>query len=190
MTSRWRLTALCVLWACLAHAPSARAQAVEFGAHTTYLDLGALEQSAWGVGGRVGFDALPGITLEAEVNVFPAEDALTGTIVQGVGGMKLGGRGRTYGLFAKVRPGFLRFERDFIQPGSVCPAVFPTPPACLATRTNLALDFGSVVELYPSSRLTLRLDLGTTYVWYGSRGDTGNRRYGNFQLGIGAGVRF
>lgn len=180
--------AVCGTW--LALSPAARAQAVEVGAHATHLDLGVFDTSAWGVGGRVGWEVLPLVTLDAEVNVFPQDADVVGSVVQALGGIKLGGRNPTFGLFAKLRPGFVRFDRDFIQPGTACVAVFPTPRECLATRTNAALDFGSIVELYPTSRLIVRVDLGTTYIWYGSRGDARSRRYGNFQLGLGAAVRF
>lgn len=190
MTSRWLLTTLAALGTCLVHAPSAQAQTVELSAQATYLDLGALDQSGWGIGGRFGWEALPYLTLEAEVTAFPGAGRVTGPFVQALGGVKLGGRGRSYGLFAKLRPGFVRFDRDFIQPGTPCIAIFPTPRECLANRLNLALDVGSVLEVYPTSRITLRADVGTTHVWYGSRGDGQSRRYGNVQIGFGAGVRF
>lgn len=190
MTPRHVLVTLVVLAGWFATEVPAGAQTVELGAQATYIDLGVFDRPAWGVGGRFGRELLPFVTLEAEVNVFPSPDTPMGPFVQGLGGIKLGGRGQTYGLFAKLRPGFVRFDRDFIQPGTVCVAVAPAPRECLATRTNLALDFGSVLEVYPSERLTLRVDLGTTYLWYGSRGNAGSQRYGNFQLGLGAGVRF
>lgn len=181
---------LAVLGLWVAPPPAARAQAVELGAQATHLDLGVFDASAWGVGGRVGWEAWPLVTLEAEANVFPQDTGAVGPLVQALGGVKLGGRNRSFGLFAKLRPGVVRFDRDFIQPGTACIAVVPTPRECLATRTNLALDFGSVVELYPTPRLIVRVDLGTTYIWYGSRGEARSRRYGNFQLGLGAAVRF
>lgn len=189
MTSRLLLPALGFL-AGLMQVPCAWAQQVEVGAHATYLDLGVLDHSAWGIGGRLGVDVLPMVTAEAELNVFPQDEGVSGRIVQGLAGLKLGGRARTYGLFAKVRPGVVRFGRDFIQPGTACVAVVPPPSECLATRTNLALDFGTVLEIYPAPRAVIRVDLGTTYVWYGSQGDARRRRYGNFQLGIGGGLRF
>lgn len=181
-------TGVLMAWAGLA-SPAA-SQSVDLGAHLTYLDLAALDQAAWGVGGLFGVEVLPMVTLEAEVNVFPQDQSTTGPFVQALGGLKFGGHSRYYGLFAKLRPGFVRFDRDFIQPGIACIAVFPTPRDCLASQTNLALDFGSVVELYPTDRIIVRVDLGTTYLWYGSQGDGRTRRYGNFQLGVGGGVRF
>ncbi len=178
------------LVACLALPEPARAQSADVGAHAAFIDLGEVDTSAWGVGGRVGWEVLPLVALEGEVNVFPGDNAPVGSFVQALGGVKVGGRTRTFGLFAKLRPGVVRFDGDFIQPGTVCVAVVPTPDECLASRTNAALDFGSVIEIYPAPRLTLRVDLGTTYIWYGSRGDARTRRYGNFQLNAGAAVRF
>ncbi len=190
MTSRWLLSALAALGTCVAQATSGYAQTVELAAQATYLDLDAFDQTSWGFGGRFGWDALPFLMLEAEVNAFPGSQDATGPFVQAMGGVKLGGRARAYGLFVKLRPGFVRFERDFIQPGTACIAVVPTPSECLADRLNLAFDVGTVVEVYPTSRVAIRVDVGTTHIWYGSRGDADSRRYGNFQLGFGAGVRF
>lgn len=190
MTWRWQVTMFAVLGVSLTQTPAVRAQAVDLGAQATYLDLGVFDTSAWGVGGRIGWEVLPLVTLDAEVNVFPQDSDVVGPFVQALGGVKLGGRNRTFGLFAKLRPGFVRVDRDFIQPETACVAVVPTPRECLTTRTNGALDFGSVVELYPTQRLIVRVDIGTTYIWYGSRGDARSRRYGNFQLSLGAAARF
>lgn len=170
-------------------APEARAQ-VEVGGHVTRFHLGTFDQATWGIGGRAGLEVLPLVVLEAEASVFPDDDGPTGSMTQALGGVKFGGRGRWFGLFAKLRPGIVHLGRDVLLPGTACIAVFPTPPACLTNRTNAALDFGSVVEVYPSARAIVRVDLGTTYIWYGSRGDAPSRRTGNFQLSLGAGVRF
>lgn len=180
----------CLAGGMLATVPDASGQQVEVGVQTTYIDLAAADASAWGVGGRFGWEVLPYLTLEADVTAFPQDVGRVGSFVQVLGGAKVGGRTRGYGIFAKLRPGFVRFDRDFIQPGTACIAVVPTPRACLATRTNGALDFGTVLEIYPTSSLTLRADIGTTYIWYGSRGEGRRRRDGNFQLGFGAGLRF
>jgi hypothetical protein len=167
------------------------AQHVELGGFATFIDMDNVDQAPWGGGGRFGVEILPFATLEAEVGVFPGEQRVTGPFTQVLGGVKLGGRARGYGLFAKLRPGFVRFEDDFIAPGVACIAVVPTPEACLADRLNFALDFGSVVEIYPSDRLIIRVDIGTTNIWYGTRGEDGSsRNAGNFQLSLGGGVRF
>jgi hypothetical protein len=172
-----------------ASAGAAHAQTLEVGGHATYLDIGVLGESAWGVGGRVGVETAGLITLEGEVNVF-GEQPVSGRRVQALGGLKLGGRTNAYGLFAKLRPGVLHFANDFIMPGTACIAVVPTPVECLAARNNFILDFGSVIELYPSARSLIRVDVGTTYLWLGSRGEHPTSRSGNLQLSVGAGLRF
>lgn len=182
---------LAVLIAVFAIVCPAGAQQVEVGGFATYFDLDAVDQSSWGGGGRFGVQVLPFATIEAEVGLFPGDLRVTGPMTQVFGGVKLGGRGSGYGLFAKLRPGFVRFDRDFIPPGVACIAVVPTPEACFADQFNFALDFGSVIEIYPSSSLILRVDIGTTNVWLGTRGEDGRtNRSGNFQLAFGAGVRF
>ena len=182
------LLLLGLLWS---FAGPAAAQHVEVGGFTTYMSMDNLDQNPWGIGGRFGVQILPFATVEAEVSAFPGDLRVTGPMTQVLGGVRLGGRGRGYGLFAKLRPGFVRFDEDFIAPGLGCVAVVPTPVACLNDQYNFALDFGSVVELYPNERLIIRIDIGTTNIWYGTRGDDGpTRNAGNFQLSMGAGVRF
>jgi hypothetical protein len=167
------------------------AQQVELGGFATYIAMDNVDQNPWGIGGRLGVQVLPFATLEAEVSAFPGDLTVTGPMTQVLGGVRLGGRGRGYGLYAKLRPGFVRFDEDFIAPGLGCVAVVPTPEACLNDQYNFALDVGSVVELYPNDRLIVRIDIGTTNIWYGTRGDDGPTRHaGNFQLSMGAGVRF
>ena len=166
-----------------------RAQ-VEVGGQVTRLDLATFDRAMWGPGGRAGVEILPLLMLEAEASVFPDDDGPTGSVIQALGGVKFGGRGQRLGLFAKLRPGVVHLGRDVLLPGTACIAVVPTPPGCLTNRTNAALDFGSVVEVYPAARAIVRLDLGTTYIWYGSRGEARTRRTGNFSLSLGAGVRF
>lgn len=185
---RWVWSVLAI-GAVLSCGEPARAQGVEVGGQATYLDLGVFGQSGWGVGARVGYETARLITLEGEVNVFDEQPTI-GRPVQAMGGLKLGGRANAYGLFAKLRPGVLRFTEDFIMPGTACIAVVPTPVECLAARNNLILDFGSVLEIYPSPRSIIRFDIGTTYLWLGSRGDHPTSRNGNFQISLGGGWRF
>lgn len=162
----------------------------DLGATITWLNLNGLNQTAGGLGGRIGTNLVDLLWLDAEANVFPTDDPLTGRKLQAFAGVKLGSRSRTFGLFGKVRPGGVRFGRDFVRPGTVCVAIFPTPKSCLASRRALALDYGSVIEVYPSARSIVRIDIGTTYLWYGSQGDGPRVRTGNFQFTLGLARRF
>jgi hypothetical protein len=77
-----------------------------------------------------------------------------------------------------------------MAPGTVCPANFPTSPSCLANRTALALDYGSIFEVYPSRDAIVRIDTGTTYLWYRPRDGSRRWRTGSFQLSLGFARRF
>lgn len=157
----------------------------ELGGTITWLNLGSFDETATGFGGRVGYHVVDLLWLDAEANVFPADDRVSGRKLEALAGAKLGGRSRVFGLFGKVRPGAIRFGNDFLAPGTVCIAVAPTPTACLASRRALALDYGSVIEAYPGERSIIRVDVGTTYVWYRSRGTGQRTRTGNFQFTVG-----
>jgi hypothetical protein len=162
----------------------------EIGATITWLNLNGFGQTAGGLGGRVGTHVVDALWVEAEANIFPTDDPVTGRKLEAFAGAKLGSRSRLFGLFGKIRPGGVRFGRNFIQPGTACVAVFPTPKACLASRRAFALDYGSVIEIYPSDTSLVRVDIGTTYLWYGSQGDGPHRRAGNFQFSLGFAHRF
>jgi hypothetical protein len=162
----------------------------DLGATITWLNVGSLDKTMGGIGGRIGYHVVDLLSLDGEANVFPTDDPVTGRKLQALGGAKLGSQSRVFGLFGKLRVGGMRFTKDFIAPGTVCIAVFPTPRECLAHRRVLALDYGSVVEIYPSDRSIVRVDVGTTYLWFGRQGGGGRTRTGNFQLSLGFARRF
>lgn len=167
-----------------------------------------------GFGGRIGYGVSRYFTLEAEGNFFPRERNVTddnfngGRKLQGLFGVKIGRRYDKVGLFAKARPGFVRFSQgDFTSNGNPCvaSASFPTPIACLAprARTDFAFDLGGVLELYPSAHAIIRFDAGDTILRTGAHivpvHTTSNGTLGlglgsdtthNFQGSIGVGYRF
>jgi len=191
-----RLACLLVTFlSCTAAATPALAQPrerrVDLGGLVTWLNLGAYDETSVGIGGRIGYHLVDLLSLDGEVNGFLDNDSVTGRKLQALGGAKLGGRSRLFGLFGKVRPGAVKFGRDFFAPRTVCVAIFPTPKECLAARTAIALDYGSVVEIYPADRTIIRIDTGTTYLWYRRQaGAAGRERVGNFQFSIGLARRF
>jgi hypothetical protein len=117
-----------------------------------------------GFGGRLTYNFNRWLAMDNVVNYFytnPHEgDAQRGgRMLQGAFGPKAGLRTQRYGIFVKARPGFLSY-------GGVQDNYFPPFPA---TRlTHFAVDFGAVLEYYPSRRTILRFDLGQTAVFYGS----------------------
>lgn len=179
-----------VIGSTLLTAASLRAQPFEAGAHVTMFDAALSDGRQWGGGARVGVQVAPWVVAEGEISRVSGDGTVTGAMTQLLGGVRIGARNERFGLFAKVRPGVARFADDFLAPGIACIAVFPPPESCLAERTSFALDLGSVVEVYPSRRTLLRVDLGSTHIWYRPRGDGDAERRGSFQVSIGAGMRF
>ncbi|MGH9769636.1 MAG: outer membrane beta-barrel protein [Blastocatellia bacterium] len=167
---------------------------LELGAHLTALRLSEFRDSEAGVGGRITFNLNDHVALEGEVNLFPS-DLITDGKLQGLFGVKAGRRGDKFGLFAKARPGFMRFNRTPV----ICPAIFPPPLGCaLASgRTEFAFDLGGVAEFYPSRSTVVRFDLGDTLIRYSDgpfirpRGGVRNNLTShNLQFNAGFGVRF
>lgn len=131
------------------------------------------EETVPGFGGRIGYNASKYVTLEAEGNFFPRDrDREGGTKTQGLFGVKAGKRFEQGGLFAKMRPGFVRFSRGDYQLGTGgCATVFPPPIGCFqpVAKTNFAIDIGGVGELYPSKNTIIRFDAGDTIIRFGDR---------------------
>ena len=162
----------------------------------------------FGFGPRVGYNVTTYLTLEAEMNFFLRDrDLEGGRKVQGLFGAKVGKRFEKAGIFAKARPGFVRFSRgDFIgSPLAICPAIFPLPIGCFqpVSKTNFAIDIGGVAELYPSTNTIIRFDAGDTIIRFGGRRVAANSNTGslgvvpvaaetkhNLQLSVGFGFRF
>jgi hypothetical protein len=126
-----------------------------------------------GLGGRFGYNFSKYFALEAEGDFFPRDrDLEGGRKVQGLFGAKAGKRFEKVGVFAKARPGFVRFEKGDYRfgPGG-CVTVFPPPITCFqpVARTNFAVDLGGVLELYPSRHTIIRFDAGDTIIRLGAR---------------------
>jgi len=121
-----------------------------------------------GFGGRFGYNLSKYFAVEAEADFFPSDRDLDGgRKVQGFFGVKAGKQFEKWGIFAKARPGFVRYEKGDYRFGTGgCPTVFPPPLGCFqpVARTNFALDLGGVFEVYPSKRTIIRFDAGDTIV--------------------------
>lgn len=167
-----------------------------------------------GFGARIGYNFTKNVALEAEGNFFPREREFGGgRRSQALFGIKAGKRFEQVGLFAKARPGFVRFSEGDLsrpRPGIVCVAVIPAPAGCFEAvpRTHFAFDVGGVVEYYPSPRTILRFDAGDTIIRFGNHrvpivinpdpsvvqgvvvGFAPSETTHNFQGSIGLGVRF
>ncbi len=173
--SHFRIS-LVVLLIGLADVLPARAQEpsrFEIGALFSALRLGDLNDVNAGVGGRFSYDLSTWIAADAEFNFVPQDSAtVTGRApgspefrliyqrrrADALFGVKSGWRGDRVGIFAKVRPGLTRLSHKGVDcGGDMCALILLALPTY---RTEFALDFGGVVEFYPSARTVARLDVG------------------------------
>jgi hypothetical protein len=166
-----------------AEARAQDAPKAEIGAQFSLIRFRDLSTTAAGFGGRVGFGVNDYVTIEAEVNFFP-EDGTgffeSGRKTQGLFGVKTGIRSEGAGIFAKFRPGFVHFSRNFegLEVGG----------------TEFAFDVGGVVELYPAGRAIVRFDIGDTIIRFGEQnlsvGTQPAFTSHNLQFSLGVGIRF
>ena len=178
--TKWRSLIIHTFVLLLVTCQNSRAQGetpkYELGAQFTVLKVSDLDITEPGFGGRFTYNVTDNIAFEAEGNFFPREARVRsglfqgfvlqgGQKTQGLFGVKVGVRREKFGVFGKVRPGFVHFSHleeslDFI---------FCRPPLCTpffppVSETDYALDVGGVVEFYPSRRIALRFDVGDTII--------------------------
>jgi hypothetical protein len=145
------------------------------------------------IGMVYGYRLLPYLFFDSALNFIPDPGSGSRPKMEGLFGAKLGHQGQTWGIFGKVRPGFIYYENAWT--GGETPKY--------DSLSRFALDTGGVVEVYPSRRSTIRFDVGTTLVRYLQ--DYSNPRLsqigslqstqcyttqGNFQISSGYTVRF
>jgi len=182
----------------LAMIPAQNAQAqsrseapkVEVGAQYTLLrfrDFGVNDATDSGVGGRITVNVTNSLGVEGVVNFFPQgrinfatlSSVLDSDRMQGLFGVKYGLRSKKAGIFAKVRPGFMRFSQG-------TPALGTSSSA-----TQFALDYGGVVELYPARAFALRFDVGDTIIRYDNTAAFVTPFFShNLQISTGLALRF
>src|SRR5689334_14889873 len=144
----------------------------EIGVQSTALTLFAPDfpgdVTSSGVGGRVTYNFNRSIAAEAEVNFFPQKQFLLQSsdsgAIQAQFGVKLGKRFEKFGLFAKVRPGFISVgDVQSVKPDSlVVVNGVPTFNFKAERRNFFTIDAGGVLELYPSRRTVVRFEAGDT----------------------------
>jgi hypothetical protein len=126
--------------------------------------------------------------------------------IQGQFGGKAGYRTQHFGVFGKVRPGFVSFG-DVLRQESFTPVPLPPPltgtgffPTFRVGRlTERTLDLGGVFEYYPAKHWSLRYEMGDTLLFTEPFKITGfpfivrpfqGRTTNNFQIGTGFHYRF
>ena len=173
-----------------------------------------------GAGARLTYNLNRHVAVEGAAYFSPGNcqfcGEVTGTITQGMFGVKAGQRFKKFGLFVKARPGVINLsqaEFDLVPTGSTTGLLtgpFDEPPFKFVTRsrTDFAVDVGPVVEVYPNKKVFLRFDMGLLIERVGSRTfhsfafdePTGSFRplpikipgntIGHFQFTSGVGFRF
>jgi len=123
-----------------------------------------------GLGGYGSYRFYGVFYLDGDVLYFPRGTSASGphdggTILQGLIGVKGGIRRNHVGFFGKVRPGFQSYSDALTGVNTT------TEPATYsyARSTNFALDLGGIIEFYPSERSTLRIEVGDTHLFFGTR---------------------
>ena len=175
---------------------------VELGVVVPWLCLTEHEGADVGLGGRLTYNLAHHVALEGELSWFarelvrmpvvPTVPMTTDRRVQALFGMKAGTRWEWLGLFGKVRPGVVHFRNELHV---VC-VTEPCPPIA-SSQTELALDLGGIVELYPTPQLVIRFDVGDLWI-RGTGNDvpgSGNVKFTrdlghNFQVSSGLSIRF
>jgi hypothetical protein len=123
----------------------------------------------------------PGIPLEALDTFLPGRKTVIGVpgghIYQGQFGVKAGKRFKKFGVFMKIRPGFVGFTeasqftgfrlKTFLDPSHGTMVQLENAEFRIGKATYPSADVGGVVEFYPSRRIVTRLDVGDTIIRYG-----------------------
>jgi outer membrane protein with beta-barrel domain len=172
---------------------------VEVGVNYTLLrtfgfnleDIGGpnLNSTDSGVGGRVTFNLNDNISVEGEYNVFPQDRINLGNLSsinsnksQFLLGGKYGMRSEKFGIFGKIRPGFVRFSQGDQGALNIVAA---------SSETLFALDIGGVFEIYPARNISFRFDIGNTLIRYSNPNVFPESSFqSNLQLGTGVAFRF
>jgi hypothetical protein len=90
-----------------------------------------------------------------------------GEILQGLFGVKGGIRRNHFGFFGKVRPGFNSYSKALA--GVTLTQTANSVTYSYERATSFAIDLGGIIEFYPAERSTLRLEVGDTHVFFGTR---------------------
>ena len=215
MTTRARFTYTALILFLLA--PATRAQeadapkveiGVQYSSLSFNLPVFGGTQNAPGFGGRVTYNLNDFFAVEAEGNLYPTTtrpDYVTGGAArQAQFGVKVGRRWKSFGLFAKARPGFVSFGETLtplrVESGGVNFFQFGRE-----RKTHFSTDVGGVLEFYASRRTFVRVDAGDTIIRYGEHtellpvpltsassalGPARAETMHNFQFTAGVGFRF
>jgi hypothetical protein len=123
-----------------------------------------------GVGGYFSYRVYGALYLDGDLLYFPRGTPVSGphdggTIVQGLAGIKGGIRRNGVGFFGKVRPGF----HSYSQALTGIDLSGQVPVFSYGRSNNFVLDLGGIIEFYPQKHTTLRIEIGDTHLFFGTR---------------------
>jgi hypothetical protein len=124
-----------------------------------------------GFGGYASYRFYGALYLDADLLYFPRPTDFSGpqdggTILQALVGLKGGIRRNHFGFFGKVRPGFHSYSQALT---SITASGGSAPVYTYGRSNNFVLDLGGILEYYPGERSTLRLEVGDTHLFFGTR---------------------
>jgi hypothetical protein len=155
-----------------------------------------------GVGGYVSYKLYGVFYLDGDLLYYPRSTNSSGAhdggeILQGLFGVKGGIRRNHFGFFGKVRPGFNSYSKALS--GLTINQSTGAFQYSYDRATSFALDLGGIIEFYPAERSTLRLEVGDTHLFFGTRNINdngtivpvpgGDLRH-SIQMSVGYGWRF
>lgn len=123
------------------------------------------------IGGRFAWNWLPHLSLEAEYASTlevprAASESEGGIFSQALFGIKSGVRGKSWGLFAKFRPGFVSSSQAIVA----ATVSATTAQLTFGRLNNAAFDLGGGAEFFLSRRWLFRYDAGDLIVHQGPHG--------------------
>lgn len=165
----FRLMPLCLFWIALPALGQDSPGRFEIGAAFSSLQTSAFAGSSssaiLGPGVEADLNIGRHLALDTAVDWLPSK-AFRGQSVIALFGAKAGIRARRFGLFAKVRPGFITFDNALRQITLIQVSNLSIAFAFKFDRlTERVLDVGGVAEYYPAHHWTLRYDLGDTLMF-------------------------
>jgi hypothetical protein len=116
---------------------------------------GACRKNLSGTGFNFDYNFTRGIALDSTLNFMPGQQG-SKAILQGLFGLRMGAHFQHFGIFGKIRPGFIYYQDAMQGGGNMTPN----------SLTRFATDLGGVLEFYPQRSSILRFDVGTTVVRY------------------------
>jgi hypothetical protein len=129
----------------------------------TYSDFNGHHYLSTGINGVVDYNLSPSLAIEGNFSYLPifqkTRSVDSGDELTAFGGMKMGWRGRHFGLYGKIEPGLASFSCGFSYFGPNGQPYYN----CMR-RTHFALQYGGVAEYNFTQHTFLRVDAAQSLI--------------------------